>query len=101
MGHFPHGYLLRASTAICKSLCVPVQKRDAHIPLFQTIKPQHYKNEGALALSLFAVIASAITFDQGRAGEESPASDNPHINIYIYIRPGSGGSAAFSWRLMT
>lgn len=74
-----------SSTAICESLCVPVQKRDTHVPLFQAIKLQQYKNKEALALFPFVVIASASTFDQGRVEKEIPASDIPRINIYIYI----------------
>lgn len=78
---FPHCHrvCLCPSTAMCESLCAPkhghVQRKGTPAPLFQAIKLRQHKDEGeALIFFSFAVIASAIIFDQGRAEEESPES---------------------------
>lgn len=78
---FLHCYhmCLCPSTATGESLCVPkcgcVQREGTPAPLFQAIKLRQHKDEGeALIFFSFAVIASAIIFDQGRAEEESPES---------------------------
>lgn len=64
---------------MCESLCVPkhghVQRKGPPAPLFQATKLRQHRDEGeALIFFPFAVIASAIIFDQGRAEEESPES---------------------------
>lgn len=72
-----------------------MQKRDTHVPLFQAIKLQQYANEEALVLFSFAVIAWAVIFDQGGAEKETPASDIPRINMYIYIHGAASARQLF------
>lgn len=78
-----------------------VQRKKTPAPLFQAIKllRQHRDEEEALIFFSFAVIATAIIFDQGRAEEESPESWHPWYKyIHLHTR-GQHSSTAFSWRL--
>ena len=74
-----HRLCLCPSTATRVSPCVSkndhVQKKGIPALLFQAIKLRQHRDEGeALIFFPFAVIVSAIIFDQGRAEEESPES---------------------------
>lgn len=92
--------LVQPCMEVCVCLNVAVCKRKkTPVPLFQAIKLRQHKDEGeALIFFSFAVIATAIIFDQGRAEEESPESWHPWYKyIHLHTR-GQCNSTAFYWR---